>query len=130
VTISVTATLDDGSKVNDKASFRIKDIPKPSGQIAGQIGTATLPRNNVEIGKVEAVLEDFDFDLPLTVTGFKMKVEGLPSVSVSGNRMNSQAKGAIAKAKRGSSIQIFDIKSKSNGPRIKPAAPIVIELSN
>ncbi|WAC01565.1 gliding motility protein GldM [Lacinutrix neustonica] len=83
VTISVTATLDDGSKVNDKASFRIKDIPKPAGQMAGQTGSVSLPRNNVEIGKVSAVLEEFDFDLPLTVTGFKMKVEGLPSVSVS-----------------------------------------------
>ena len=40
VAINVTATLDDGSKVSDKAMFRIKDIPKPSGQIAGQIGTA------------------------------------------------------------------------------------------
>ena len=28
------------------------------------------------------------------------------------------------------SVQIFDIKSKSSGPRIKPASPIIIELSN
>jgi gliding motility-associated protein GldM len=130
VTISVSATLDDGSKASDRAVFRIKDIPKPAGQIAGQSGTAKLPRNNVEIGKINAVLEDFDFDLPLTVTGFKVKVEGAPSITVSGSRMNGQAKAAIRKAKRGSSIQIFDIKSKSSGPRIKPASPLVIELSN
>ena len=130
VTINVSATLDDGSKASDKKTFRIKDIPKPSGRIAGQIGTAKLPRNNVEIGKVEAVLEDFDFDLPLTVTGFKFKVPGQPSVTVSGNRLNSQAKGVLRKAKRGDAVQIFDIKSKSNGPVIKPAAPLIIELSN
>ena len=63
VSINVTATLDDGSRVSDKATFRIKDIPKPAGRMAGQIGTGKLPRNNVAIGKVEAVLEDFDFDL-------------------------------------------------------------------
>jgi len=130
VTINVTATLDDGSRASDKAVFRIKDIPKPAGRIAGQIGSAKLPRNNVEIGKVEAVLEDFDFDLPLTVTGFKFKVPGQPSVRVSGNRLNGQAKTALRKAKRGAAVQIFDIKSKSNGPRIKPASPLVIELSN
>ncbi|OIQ21968.1 gliding motility protein GldM [Lacinutrix sp. MedPE-SW] len=130
VTINVSATLDDGSRASDKKTFRIKDIPKPSGQIAGQTGTAKLPRNNVEIGKIGAVLEDFDFDLPLTVTGFKIKVEGQPSISVSGSRMNGQAKAAIRKAKRGSSIQVFDIKSKSSGPRIKPASPLVIELTN
>ncbi len=130
VAINVTATLDDGSKVSDKAMFRIKDIPKPSGQIAGQIGTAKLPRNNVEIGRIEAVLEDFDFDLPLTVTGFKMKVEGKPSVTVSGNRLNDAAKSALRSAPRGSTVQIFEIKSRTNGPAIKPANPLMIELTN
>ncbi|MFT4611318.1 MAG: gliding motility-associated protein GldM [Glaciecola sp.] len=130
VVINVTATLDDGSKVSDKATFRIKDIPKPVGRIAGQVGVAKLPRNNVEIGKIEAVLEDFDFDLPLTVTGFKMKVEGKPSVTCSGNRLNGAAKSALRSAKRGSQVQIFDIKSKTNGPAIKPASPLIIELTN
>ncbi|MDX1279034.1 gliding motility protein GldM [Oceanihabitans sediminis] len=130
VTINVTAKLEDGSTVGDKKSFRIKDIPKPSGQMVGKTGQFSLPRNNVEIGKVEAVLEDFDFDLPLTVTSFKFKVPGSPSVTCQGNRLNSQAKAALRKAKRGADVTIFDIKSKSNGPRIKPAAPIIIELSN
>lgn len=130
VTINVTATLDDGSKVTDKAVFRIKDIPKPAGQIAGQVGRAKLPRKNLEIGKIESVLEDFDFDLPLTVTGFKMKVEGKPSVTVSGNRLNGAAKSALRSAPRGSTVQIFDIKSRSNGPAIKPASPLMVELTN
>ncbi|TXD84542.1 gliding motility protein GldM [Subsaximicrobium wynnwilliamsii] len=130
VAINVSATLDDGSKVNDKAVFRIKDIPKPSGQIAGQIGTAKLPRKNVEIGRIEAVLEDFDFDLPLTVTGFKIKVEGKPSITVSGDRLNGAAKAALSSAPRGSQVQIFEIKSRTNGPAIKPANPLVIELTN
>ena len=129
VTINVTATLDDGSKVSDKAIFRIKDIPKPTGKINGQ-SEGKLPRNNVEIGKIESVLEDFDFDLPLTVTSFKIKVPGQPSVTCSGNRLNSTAKGALRKAKRGAAVQIFDIKSRSTGPVIKPATPVVIELSN
>jgi gliding motility-associated protein GldM len=130
VTINVSATLDDGSTVNDKAVFRIKDIPKPSGRMAGIVGNGKLPRNNVSIGKVEAFLDGFDFDLPLTVTGFKIKVEGKPSVTCSGNRLNGAAKSALSSAKRGSQVQIFDIKSRSNGPVIKPALPLIIELSN
>ncbi|MFT5845975.1 gliding motility protein GldM [Psychroserpens sp.] len=130
VTINVTATLDDGSKVSDKAIFRIKDIPKPAGRIAGQVGIAKLPRNNVEIGKIEAVLEDFDFDLPLTVTEFKIKIEGKPSVTCSGNRLNGAAKSALRSAPRGSQVQVFDIKSRTNGPAIKPASPLIIELTN
>jgi gliding motility-associated protein GldM len=130
VTINVSATLDDGSTVNDKAVFRIKDIPKPSGRMAGIVGNGKLPRNNVAIGKVEAFLDGFDFDLPLTVTGFKIKVEGKPSVTCSGNRLNGAAKSALSSAKRGSQVQIFDIKSRSNGPVIKPALPLIIELAN
>ncbi|WP_298902439.1 gliding motility protein GldM [uncultured Psychroserpens sp.] len=129
VTINVTATLDDGSKVSDRKTFRIKDIPKPTGKIVGT-SQGKLPRNNVEIGKVSAELEDFDFDLPLTVTSFKFKVPGQPSVVCSGNRLNGAAKSALRKAKRGATVQIFDIKSRSNGPVIKPATPAVIELSN
>lgn len=129
VTINVTATLDDGSAVSDKAVFRIKDIPKPTGKIVGT-SQGKLPRNNVEIGKVSAELEDFDFDLPLTVTSFKFKVPGQPSVTCSGNRLNGTAKSALRKAKRGATVQIFDIKSRSTGPVIKPATPAVIELAN
>ena len=129
VTINVTATLDDGSKVSDRKTFRIKDIPKPTGKIVGT-SQGKLPRNNVEIGKVSAVLEDFDFDLPLTVTSFKFKVPGQPSVVCSGNRLSGAAKSALRKAKRGATVQIFDIKSRSNGPVIKPATPAIIELSN
>lgn len=129
VTINVTATLDDGSNVSDRKTFRIKDIPKPTGKINGQ-SEGKLPRNNVEIGKVSSVLEDFDFDLPLTVTSFKIKVPGQPSVTCQGNKLNGTAKGALRKAKRGAAIQIFDIKARSTGPTIKPATPVVIELSN
>src|SRR5690606_24705793 len=49
VTINVTGTLPDGTKVSDRSTFRIKDIPKPAGTIAGQADNVSLPRNNVEI---------------------------------------------------------------------------------
>ncbi|MEJ6792306.1 MAG: gliding motility protein GldM, partial [Lacinutrix sp.] len=114
VTISVSATLDDGSKASDKAVFRIKDIPKPTGELAG-MSNGKLPRNNVAIGTVKAVLKDFDFELPLTVTGFKIKVPGQPSITVSGSKMNGQAKAAINKARRGDDVTIFEIKSRSSG---------------
>jgi gliding motility-associated protein GldM len=132
VTINVRGTLPDGSPVNDAAKFRIKDIPKPTGTISGQDGAVKLPRNNIEIGSVGAKLEDFDFDLPLQVTSFKFKVPGQPTVTVSGNKLNSQAKSNLRKARRGDGIQIFDIKVKASGSsvKIKPAAPVFVEVAN
>ena len=132
VTINVNATLDDGTAVADRQVFRIKGIPKPTGSINGQTGSTTLPRNNVSIGKVGAVLEDFVFDLDIQVTEFKVKVEGQATINCSGNRMSSRAKEALRKAPRGSSVMIFDIKSKIPGNSIKlpNVSPVVINLAN
>ena len=42
VKISVSATLDDGSKASDNQTFRIKDIPKPTGTINGEEGLSLI----------------------------------------------------------------------------------------
>ncbi|TDU42767.1 protein involved in gliding motility GldM [Gelidibacter sediminis] len=133
VTINVTGTLPDGTKVSDRSTFRIKDIPKPSGTIAGQPDNVSLPKSNVEIATVDAKLFDFDFDLNINVTSFKIKVPGQPTVTVNGNRMNDQARSALRKASRGDAVQIFEIKSQIQGNsniKLLPASPVFIEISN
>ncbi|MFD2552378.1 gliding motility protein GldM [Bizionia sediminis] len=133
VTINVSGTLPDGTSVNDKATFRIKDIPKPTGAISGQTGIVKLPRNSVEISTIGAVLDEFDFELPIQVTSFKLKVPGQPSVSVNGTKLNSQAKNALRKARRGDQISIFDISAQIKGNssyKLKGVSPVIVELAN
>ncbi|WP_339752963.1 gliding motility protein GldM [uncultured Winogradskyella sp.] len=133
VTINVTATLDDGSKASDQKTFRIKDIPAPTGTMAGQSGLVKLPKRNVEIGTVGAKLDDFVFDLPISVTSFKIKVPGQPTVSVVGTKMNGQAKASIKRARKGDNITIFDIKAKITGNakyRLKNVSPVIVEVTN
>lgn len=133
VTINVSGTLPDGQKVGDKATFRIKDIPKPTGTVRGEDGAIKMQRNSLEISTIGAKLDDFDFDLPLTVSGFKFKVPGQPTINCSGSKLNSRAKAALRKAKRGSSVQVFDIQAKIKGNsayRLKKVSPIIIELTN
>ncbi|MBO6879057.1 MULTISPECIES: gliding motility protein GldM [Winogradskyella] len=133
MTINVTATLDDGSRVSDSKTFRIKDIPAPTGKIAGQIGVVKLPKRNVEIGTVGAELRDFVFDLPIQVTSFKIKVPGQPTINVAGTKMNSQAKSAIQKARRGDNITIFDINAKIQGNskyRLQNVSPVIVEVTS
>jgi gliding motility-associated protein GldM len=133
VTINVTATLDDGKKVSDQQTFRIKDIPAPTGVISGQTGVVKLPKRNAEIGTVSAKLDDFVFDLPIEVTSFKIKVPGQPTVNVAGTKMNSQAKASIKRARSGDNITIFDIKAKIKGNasyKLKNVSPVIIEVTN
>jgi gliding motility-associated protein GldM len=133
VTINVTGSLLDGTKVSDQAKFRIKDIPKPTGTVRGEDGFIKMQRNSLEISTIGAKLDDFDFDLKLNVSGFKFKVPGQPTINCSGSKLNSRAKAALRKAKRGSSVQIFDIKAKmasNSGYRLKKVSPVIVELTN
>ena len=77
--------------------------------------------------------EDFDFDLGLKVTGFSFKVSGQPTVMVQGNKLNSQAKSALNRARRGETVQIFDINANLVGNssyKLKKISPVCIELTN
>ncbi|MFK7832319.1 MAG: gliding motility protein GldM [Winogradskyella sp.] len=133
VTINVSATLDDGSRASDQQTFRIKDIPKPTGTISGKDGIVKLPKRNLEIGTIGAELNDFVFDLPINVTSFKIKVPGQPTVAVAGTKMNSQAKSAIGRARKGDVVTIFDIQAKITGNakyRLKGVSPVAVEVTN
>ena len=132
VTINVTGTLPDGQKVSDKAKFRIKDLPKPTGTIRGEDGAIKMQRNALGISTIGAKFDDFDFELPLRVTGFKFKVPGQPTITVRGNKLDSRAKSALRKAKRGSGVQIFNIQAKAKGVSVilKKVSPVFIEITN
>lgn len=136
VTITASGTLPDGVRISTPAVFRIKDIPRPTGTIRGEDGNGgpvRMQRQGLEISSIGAMLLDFDFDLKLNVTGFSFKVAGQPTVKVSGSKLNAQAKGALKRAKRGETVQIFDINAKISGnstyklPRI---TPVFVELAN
>ncbi|MEC3905557.1 gliding motility protein GldM [Tamlana sp. 2201CG12-4] len=132
VTINVTGTLPDGGKVSDNAKFRIKDLPKPTGTVRGEDGALKMQRNSLKISTIGAKFDDFDFELPLRVTGFKFKVPGQPTINVKGNKLDSRAQKALTKAKRGSGVQIFDIEAKASGVSVilKKVSPVFVELTN
>lgn len=134
VTINVSATLPDGTKAPDSQTFRIKDIPRPTGTIRGDAsGSMKMNRSSIEASPIGAELTDFDFELNLKINSFKFRAGDAATVQVQGGRLNSAAKSALKRAKRGSTVQIFDIKASiqgNSGYRLKPVSPILIELSN
>jgi len=92
-----------------------------------------MARGGLEISTVSAVLQDFDFDLNIRVTGFSFKVSGQPTVKVRGTKLDAAAKGALRRAKRGDAVQIFDINATLAGNssyKLKKISPVIIELTN
>ncbi|MEH6682177.1 MAG: gliding motility protein GldM [Sediminicola sp.] len=133
VTITASGKLPDGQSVGSKTEFRIKDIPRPEGSIRGESGSVKMPRTNLEISTVGAMLDDFDFDLNLAVSGFKFKVPGQPTVSVNGNKLDARAQAALKRASRGDAVQIFDIEAyitNNRSYKLKKVSPVVVELTN
>ncbi|MEO1010225.1 MAG: gliding motility protein GldM [Bacteroidota bacterium] len=133
VKIVASGVLPDGQRISTPAEFRIKDIPRPSGSVSKQTGSVKLPRKNLEIASISAMLEDFDFDLNLAVSGFKFKVPGQPTVAVKGSRLDSRAKSALKRAKRGDAVQIFDINAyitNNKSYKLKKVSPVIVEITN
>ena len=132
VTITVSGEID-GQRFSSSKLFRIKNIPRAAGSMGGMIGDAKLPKQNVGVLPVMAVLEDFDFDLKLQVNEFKVFIPGQPSIIVKGGKFNEQARAAVSRAKRGDKIQVFDIKASIVGNsslKLPPVSPIIIEITN
>lgn len=136
VKISVSGKLPGGETVSDSKTFRIKDIPRPTGTIRGEDGgggPVRMQRQGLEISSVGAALMDFDFDLKLNVTGFSFKVAGQPTIKVSGDKLSADAKGALRRAGRGETVQIFDINASLSGNssyKLKKISPVFVELTN
>jgi len=132
VTVSVNATLPDGKGVSDKKVFRIKNIPAPTGAIAGEMGVVKGAKSRLEVSQVSAKLPDFLYDLNFQVTQFTFKVAGSAAVIVNGDRVNAQCKAALAKAGRGDQVTISDIKTKIVGVTANvltgKTAPVIYEI--
>jgi gliding motility-associated protein GldM len=113
VKISVTAKMPDGKmQTFPPQEYRVKGLPSPVGKIAGG-SDVKLPKANIKVLPVEAVLDNFDFDLKLKVTSFTLKIPGRPGIKVIGNKMNEKAKKAIDKSR--GEIYIRDIKANIIG---------------
>ena len=131
VVINVIGTLPDNSKVVDKKTFRIKGIPGPTGTIRGEEGVVKGPKSNLEVATIGAKLNDFDFEVGLDVVGFNLKVAGLPTVVVQGNKLNAQCKSVISRAGRGDQVTISEIKTKLVGAGnylLPRTAPVIYEI--
>ncbi len=130
VKINVNAKLPDGKSVADTKVFRIKNIPNPEGTIGGTSGLVKGQKSRLEASTIGASLPDFDFEVQLNVVQFSMKVTGQPTVVVNGNKLNAQAKAALARTSRGDQVTFSEIKTKLVGSQIdlRKTAPVIYEI--
>lgn len=130
--INVTGSVE-GEKVSSTSVFRIKDLPRPTPTIRGQLqegGAVKMPRKALEVSPVGATFENFDFDLTPVVKRFTLSVPGQPAVVVNGNNLTAEAKKLLGRAKTGDIVQIFDIKADVPGVNVKNMPALLVQLTN
>ena len=133
LTVNVSATLSSGEKVNSPKKFRVKDIPTAMGMARGEFGVVRMPKTSIGRAPISAGLPDFVFDLKLKVNKFTVKVPGQLAVTVNGTVFNAAAKKALARARRGDQITIFDIEAviqNNTSYKLNKVLPVIIEVSN
>ena len=133
INITATGTLEGGSRVIDTKEFRVKNIPKTLGRISGQTGSVSLNKRDLSVSRIEAYFNDFAYDLPVRVIGFDVTISGQSSISVTGgDRLSQEAKDAISRAPRKSTVTIDKIRVSVPGVAIdlSKATPLIIKLTN
>ncbi len=133
VKIVATGTLPDGKVVSTSTSYRIKNLPNPTGTVRGEYGSFKIAKSSLVKTTVGATFIDFDFDLTVKTIAFKVKVPGKPVIQCSGNRLNAKAVAAVKRAPAGQDIKIFDIRVKNpKNPayNFSRVSPVICEVTN
>ena len=114
--VNVSATLNNGKRINSKEQFRVKDLPTAVLMVDGETANnIELPAEILTESDIEVGLPDFDFDLKIRTVKFDVFVPGQFAISVNGSRLNAAAKAAINKARNGDVIRIGNIKASVIG---------------
>jgi len=114
VTITASGTLPDGKVVTDKQVFRVKVIPAARGTIRGEFASKG-PVENLMMSSVGAKMEDFDFEVNITVTECIAVFPRIGSTKLSQGKMNAEAQRMAERLKPGDVVRFTNIKTKLSG---------------
>lgn len=118
-----------GKRVSESFTYRIKGIPRPSGQVRGK-SVSYMPASSIANQVVSATLVDFDFPVSFTVNSFILKLPGRAGTMITGNSL-SAAEGVIKNLRPGDVVQIYDIQATATGlgnQRLKEISPVIINV--
>jgi gliding motility-associated protein GldM len=131
-TVSVFADIGGERRLVGTSNWRVKRVPDPVAQVAGQSGgDIRKERLLVEQG-VMAELEDFLFDFKYTVTQFDIQVTGsggytniFPSKS---NRFTTEQKAQFDRLNPNSFVYIGNIKAVGEDGEVRDLDPISFKI--
>ncbi len=129
--ISVAGDVNGTRKNMGGMNFRVKRVPDPTAKVAGKGGGKISKEELLENGKIDALIDNFDFDIRFKVVEFQLiaYIGGFSqSVICKGSKFNDVAFNIIKKAKRGQFIYLGNIKAVGPDGKIRPINGIIFKL--
>ncbi|MBE0649231.1 MAG: hypothetical protein IH595_00170 [Bacteroidales bacterium] len=131
VYISATADVDGKQVSLGKSLFRVKRVPDPVAQIAGQTN-GTIDRNTfLAAGAIIPNMKDFEFDVYFTVSSFTFATlvngDWIPK-NITGNRFTSEIDELIRSARPHQKFFFENIVAKGPDGSIRTLNPITLEI--
>ncbi len=130
--ISVSASVDGASRSLGSKDFRIKTVPDPIAKIGGSKGGTMTKATLLAQTFVKAELENFDFDLTFTVTGFTVSATlggFTKEESSTGATINAAQKAIISECKTGTKVYFESITAMGPDKTIRNLGTVNFKLN-
>lgn len=129
--VSVSADYQDELRPMGTAEFRVKRVPDPTAEIAGQV-EGQIERNTLlAAGAIIPVMRDFEFELYFTVNSFRMAtVIGGDWISKrgNGNQFSDEMISMIRNARKGQKFFFENIQAEGPDKVTRSLNPISLEI--
>ena len=130
--IIVSANINGKVQSFPPVEFRVRRLPDPEARFANMKEGNVLRSVAAAQQVVTAVLENFEFDLTYTVTGFTVSVndKGFEITAESNNnRITDKQKGLIGNLRAGQKLIIEKIKAVGPDGRTRDLNPIILKIN-
>ena len=134
VVITIDIVLKNNKKKIEKHFFQIKGMSGFVTTINGRSGNVRMQKKQFLDAIIKVCFKDKNLTFSNNVTGFSLKIPGMPSIQVIGNKIDKENyEKILKKASISDQITISDVKLKVNESCLKGymcflTSPIVIEI--
>jgi len=113
------------------SKFRVKRLPDPVAKVLGQ-KEGLISRGKLKVAsRVDAVMENFDFELKVAVSSFTMTVNmggDLVEMRTKGNKLDKKMQNMLKRVKKGSRVYFENIKVAMPGGKPRKVPSIVFKV--
>mgnify|MGYP003572687541 CR=1 FL=1 len=129
--VSAIANVDGETLPLGQAEFRVKRVPTPNAEIAGQSDGQMDKNRLLAAGAIIPNMRDFEFEIYYEITGYTFATiingDWIPK-NVRGNRFTEEINGIIRNGKRKQKFFFENIQAKGPDGSIRSLNPVNLEL--